>query len=695
MGIRPRVVCPHKFCFLCRSSANRRPENPAGYASVAVGGSSAPLNPQVRLLTPDFQGVLRFGVITSRQLANRISLTSHGTVFMHRHFNTSLIFPRHALNFTSENICKWAYENLELFYRWLRPHGGKSRLMDKELKKGAALLVFLPFDPLAESQPQIDEVADIALQYHNCNRIPTLSPSLEAMGIRTSPEYSAFQSSRFLCCNTVVIPQWHSVSRKHNVCELCINHSLSIQPTKLEAGHCQFQEMGAALDSFYLREHTFTRFMSPNVECSNIHDLHNPFRYYSACCKTVNTSLANNTAFLHPSAIWRHGYITFSQVKEAHKDPQNIVPHIEDDIYLPFRTTSVTGLKCITNKTLHFYLLDSYLHWTFAVRLGASENETMKKFVTIVNLPEEIHHVLDQKEAIKKNPLEAFIHNYSIPYSPLKRHLVGDTNSETLRDTLIKEVTTKTFNDTVMDPEKLKSADLRPGNSICLLKIARHIVLCKRGLSLRINAAKNDLPWEYMVDRFPTILFFPSDRKHLSVKFPDAPINLPNLVRFVIRYSSRRSSSEVHGQAAPNPPTKAGSLQAQMVLLENDVHKLRREVHTLQLAKDQLSRQLSEVRHEKRQLTIHAHTLEKRNTELQLQGNELEKLYEQKKQELDDTVEKLQELADASENLLTENTLLKILMASMKEERKAALTETSSSSDEHLLEKSDSQREEL
>ncbi|XP_039631796.1 thioredoxin domain-containing protein 11 isoform X2 [Polypterus senegalus] len=370
---------------------------PPGYLTFLMSALQA--------LKRDFQGVLRFGVITSRQLANRISLTSHGTVFMHRHFNTSLIFPRHALNFTSENICKWAYENLELFYRWLRPHGGKSRLMDKELKKGAALLVFLPFDPLAESQPQIDE--DVLLFYYT---------------------------------------QW-----------------------------CGF-------------------------------------------CSVLNHVLI---------------------------------------------------------QLAHFFQFNQM----FTVS--------------------------------------------------------------------------------------------------------------------RINAAKNDLPWEYMVDRFPTILFFPSDRKHLSVKFPDAPINLPNLVRFVIRYSSRRSSSEVHGQAAPNPPTKAGSLQAQMVLLENDVHKLRREVHTLQLAKDQLSRQLSEVRHEKRQLTIHAHTLEKRNTELQLQGNELEKLYEQKKQELDDTVEKLQELADASENLLTENTLLKILMASMKEERKAALTETSSSSDEHLLEKSDSQREEL
>lgn len=68
------------------------------------------------------------------------------------------VFPREVINYTAENIYKWALENREMLLRWLRPHGGKSLLLNNELKKGPALFLFIPFNPLAESHPLIDEV---------------------------------------------------------------------------------------------------------------------------------------------------------------------------------------------------------------------------------------------------------------------------------------------------------------------------------------------------------------------------------------------------------------------------------------------------------------------------------------------------------------------------------------------------------
>lgn len=65
------------------------------------------------------------------------------------------------MNFTAENICKWALENREMLIRWLRPHGGKSLLLNNELKKGPALLIFIPYNPLAEIHPLLDEVSEI------------------------------------------------------------------------------------------------------------------------------------------------------------------------------------------------------------------------------------------------------------------------------------------------------------------------------------------------------------------------------------------------------------------------------------------------------------------------------------------------------------------------------------------------------
>lgn len=80
------------------------------------------------------------------------------------HVCPSQVFPREVLNYTAENICKWALENQQTLLRWLRPHGGKSLLLNNELKKGPALFLFIPFNPLAESHPLIDEVRVLMLK---------------------------------------------------------------------------------------------------------------------------------------------------------------------------------------------------------------------------------------------------------------------------------------------------------------------------------------------------------------------------------------------------------------------------------------------------------------------------------------------------------------------------------------------------
>uniref|UniRef100_A0A4W5M7U0 Thioredoxin domain-containing protein n=1 Tax=Hucho hucho TaxID=62062 RepID=A0A4W5M7U0_9TELE len=70
----------------------------------------------------------------------------------------------------------------------------------------------------------------------------------------------------------------------------------------------------------------------------------------------------------------------------------------------------------------------------------------------------------------------------------------------------------------------------------------------------RVNVARNDLPWEFMVDHFPSVLLFPRHRKHLSVKFPeDTPITLPNLLRFILKHSDSAHQPMKADGSDPNP----------------------------------------------------------------------------------------------------------------------------------------------
>ncbi|XP_067162561.1 thioredoxin domain-containing protein 11 isoform X2 [Apteryx mantelli] len=634
-------------------------------------------------LKKDYLGTIRFGVITDKHVAEEISLAHSGSVYLHRHVNTSLIYPNDIMNYTAENICKWALENREMLIRWLRPHGGKSLLLNNELKKGPALLIFIPYNPLAEIHPLLDEITKVALEYHSCNKSQAAEPVLQHLGDVDSPAFDSpvpdvhtelsetFSITKYPCCNTVVLPQWHSISRTHNVCELCINQTFGVKPNKVNVPHCNFLEIEAALDSFYLQEHTFFQVISNTIECSNFLSFYSPFSYYTACCRTVNRHFlsfisSEKTIFQTPKvAFSSHG-------KKDKDDTQNSIPHIEDrNCFIPDlhdNGTNITGLSCRTNKTLNLYLLDSNLFWIYAERLGASRSTHLKEFAAIVDLKEEVHYVLDQNQSLTGSTLENFIKNFSVLYSPLKRHLVDDPSVHFHAQRIITEVTTNTFHDTVFSNEK----------NVLLLYYAQWCGFCASLNHIfiqlarllppdnftvaRIDITRNDLPWEFMTDRLPTILFFPHQRKEQSVKFPeDFPVNLPNLLKFILHYSSLSSSDHCTKECLHKETVLQ---QGHISHLEREIQKLRSEISALHQAHDKLEEQLSKARREEQRLQQQKHTLEKQHKTLQLHSEQLQSTYDQKNQELLAMAEKLQELADASENLLKENTLLRILVAS-------------------------------
>lgn len=138
----------------------------------------------------------------------------------------------------------------------------------------------------------------------------------------------------------------------------------------------------------------------------------------------------------------------------------------------------------------------------------------------------------------------------------------------------------------------------------------------------------------------------------MSVKFPETTrVTLPNLVRFILNHSS------------PTPQGKVGP----KVLLEVELHTLQGEVLSLQRARERLSQQLAALWRENRRLALHTKELQSHNAELQEQSSRLETLYQEKSRQLTEAIKRLQELADASEDLLSENSLLKVLLAVLRE----------------------------
>ncbi|XP_073398968.1 thioredoxin domain-containing protein 11 [Dendrobates tinctorius] len=616
-------------------------------------------------LQKDYIDTIRFGVITRQALAKEISLSSPGSIYLHRNLNSSLVYPIHVTNFTATNIFKWALDNRERLLHWLRPHGGKSLLLNNELKKGPALFMFLPFDPLADEQPLLDEIMDVVLRYSRCTPGP-LSDRQEREDLDSFP---------FLCCNTIVLPKWQLLSRVQNMCELCVNHSRGVSLSSVSETNCSFLHITAALESFYLQEHFFLNFMSSVRECSNFLSSYSPYFFYTACCQTVSRGLIAST-----SSQDRAFSVLSSQGKAPNEQSSHIVPHIEEKEPVPssyhMSNDSIAGLRCRTNKTLNMYLLDSNLSWLYAERLGASGQE--RKFAAIIDLKEEVHYIIDQSQTLIGPSLEVFIQNFSKVYSPLRRHLVSDPGLGTLRSQLITEVTTTTFRHVVLDSEK--DVLLLFYTTWCGFCASLNHVFIRLSQLLatdslivaRINIAENDLPWEFMVDRVPTIMLFPQHRKENSVKYPeDEQITIPNLLRFLLKYSTLPSTG-------PDPPASCPKHYLQykedhVSYLEREIHRLRAEIKALHEAQDQLAEHISKARKDARDLKLQKQKLEKHNKALEDHKEQLQALYEQKAREAGTMADKIKELVAASESLLAENALLKFLLVSLEAKNKAKL----------------------
>uniref|UniRef100_A0A8C4IBW0 Thioredoxin domain-containing protein n=1 Tax=Dicentrarchus labrax TaxID=13489 RepID=A0A8C4IBW0_DICLA len=631
------------------------------------------LSSALQALKRDFRGVVRFGVITNKQVAGAISLTEDETVYLYRKLNSSLIFPRRERNFTSEAICSWVFEHRKTVLHWLQPPGTKSRLLEHELTKGPALLLFLPHNPLGSNPSPI-------LQQVNSNLLHLISFRLylQSAFLRLEVEGEVTdldKSFTSLCCQSVLLPKSST-----SVCEVCLSLSQSIL-TSSSVG-CSFPStaQGGDLLHSYLRNCCLHQVSAPMsiktttlVVCSNFLNSYSPFSQYSACCRKVEPQLNDSQAKEEPD-MQRVPLTPASSSSLPSSGPQQ-------------GGDGITGLRCRTNRTLRFYVLDVALNWPLAMRLGAAGNGSGDgSFAAIVNLKDEVHYVLHRNPATTlTESLEAFIRNFSAPYSLLQRHLVGEEDSKSgegetrhpdehqhsPRRPLITELTTSTFLPSVMDLQK--DVLLFYYTQWCgFCSVLNHIIiqlarLLQQGNSTitvaRVNVARNDLPWEFMVDHVPSILLFPKYRKQFSVKFPDElPITLPNLLHFILQHSGyvEYADKPVTAPSEAEGPGPGAIFRAEFLALQH-------EVQLLHHARERLSQQLAQLWRDNRRLTFDTRSLEAQNAELKQERQSLEEQHREKSRQLGEAVRRLQELADASENLLNENTLLRVLLRNRKE----------------------------
>ncbi|GIX74866.1 thioredoxin domain-containing protein 11 [Caerostris extrusa] len=204
-----------------------------------------------------------------------------------------------------------------------------------------------------------------------------------------------------------------------------------------------------------------------------------------------------------------------------------------------------TGLGCFTNRSLNFIAMDAILYHSFAENLGIDVSLNYHQTsAVIIETSKENQFVLEAP--VTKKALVEFIKNYT--YGNLNRHLrmpvrklAGGCQEGEDYNVCVQEVTTETFFDIVLADKDVVFMYYAPWCGPCqsishiFLSVADYFSNVKDIKFARINGEENDLPWEYTVEKYPTIMFFPAKRKSESMEFPShLQISMTNLLHFVL-----------------------------------------------------------------------------------------------------------------------------------------------------------------
>ncbi|EFN74628.1 Thioredoxin domain-containing protein 11 [Camponotus floridanus] len=502
-------------------------------------------------------------------------------------WNESLTYPEKN-EWTSDNILNWISSSIHQPSLWLQPPGVKAFTLAPYLHEGPVLFLFTPRNPLHTENYIYNLIRELGLQYYNCadnmivkdiiNRLEKkrstamirhFSRSQECAHLLNKTEIYTKQINELI--TTISIQQWINNSCCANVainkCSLCktqITNPLEkkIYKVKTFGDVCKDTDVFTSpmIKQYKGQMYNYNKdYMVMKLqEELNLKRLHTNMKYKTSLLKEENDSRSANTIrrnFLKESCKrWLAGNDYYPSL-------------FPQDSPRKFNI-SLKELVCKTNKTLALIAIDSLHYSHFAEHLGIDISKRRNK-TTVVILDAALESQYVMHQYFNEYTLVNFINNYtqgllertlrsttqqSAKIQPIhqinpqhnkmqKLHNEKNHNNADLNSKIhIPELTTKTFLNTILDPSKdVVVMYYSPYCGFCsaisyvYLTVAYYLSNMDHLIFVKIDGDNNDLPWEYSMNRFPSILFFPTKRKEDSTVFPfSVPITVPNLLNFVL-----------------------------------------------------------------------------------------------------------------------------------------------------------------
>ncbi|KAH0546366.1 thioredoxin domain-containing protein 11 [Cotesia glomerata] len=527
----------------------------------------------IRALEKDPNRDTAFAVVTDPQTAFKNFYIEYTPAIVLYLWNESLIYPQDKL-WTLNNILRWKDEYQHGVSTWLQPPGVKSKMLSPYFKDNPVLVLFTPRNLLQSSNYHKDLIREVALEYNNCDDSFQTNRLLEHLRkkrkhAKDKHRLKIDQCSQLLAESklqptippiSISIQQWINESCCAqifmNKCLLCTDDSSDGKVCYVDSQRSKICERKDILKIITKKEST----EEENLCCNNYArttEIPDEMNKIKGEYKTSMIILENDPR--SAIAVRRHA-IEYDCIKFLAGDKYHyaIFPDESDQK----SDVKLTESVCNVNRTLAFIVVDSLQYFHLGEGLGIDVLKMRDKTAAVIlDTLHESQYLM--QHTLSKNNLIKFINNYTT--GSLQRTLRVDSSKRYAEDfkkkskcknkastICVEELDTDTFLPTVLDETKDVVVMFHsPYCAFCsaiyyvYLTVAHLLSNVDQIIFVRIDGDNNDLPWEYTMNRFPSILFFPAKRKEDSTIFSsNLPITVPNLLSFVLANLERDTHIE-------------------------------------------------------------------------------------------------------------------------------------------------------
>lgn len=505
-------------------------------------------------------------------------------------WNETLTFNTSIESWSSDSITQWIVKVLQQATAWVQPPGVKSLTLSSYLKSGPVLVLFTPRNPLLRHVYYYNLLREVAFSFYNCDDnewVNELTDAAQIVRPRIQHHYRKLLQS---CASwardineragvTQVFSMKHgqldSAATYGNISRICLNNKEKpLVPPRggFDYGYCGLLDYGADVpmqDATIEEEPMFRRFFNylgivkKQSPVSQRHDFSRLQKINSAMFNGLTSQMTGLGDHLWSEELQQ--WVKLERCRQLRHARLLDKPYFPVEKELEEGDQGIKGLRCSGNKTLSFLAFDSLQLHHFAERLGVDVLHRKDKSAVLIVDPQAETQYLLQGE-INKVTLTNFIKDYVSDKLP-RWHRTANTQPRAHDFTLGPTQTIHLSRYNARNPDEckenvvcveelnfsnFKSKVLENKKNVVLLYYTPYCAFCSavshvfltvahtlKSVSTlkfaRIDGDNNDLPWEFTVHRFPSILFFPSRLKSDSYIFPaSTEITVQNLVQFIL-----------------------------------------------------------------------------------------------------------------------------------------------------------------